>query len=191
VQPRGARKTPTRLPIRTSLPPNRSSSRSPGKRIDRARTPEHSLEPLFRRESERLGEDGFHRCVGLDDIGVELKSARPNQPTEGLVAGRVPTAFPLRDLRPVLPDPLAERPLRETGAEPRLPDQRSARTHPSTLRVLTTNRTLDYRGGPRKCALPGRTLKPSQGLEPWTPSLPLKSPRGNRRARMTPQVPQL
>jgi hypothetical protein len=33
--------------------------------------------------------------------------------------------------------------------------------------------------------------KPSQGLEPWTPSLPFKSPRRNRRARMTPQVPQI
>ena len=33
--------------------------------------------------------------------------------------------------------------------------------------------------------------EPSQGLEPWTPSLPFKSPRRNRRARMTPQVPQI
>ena len=32
--------------------------------------------------------------------------------------------------------------------------------------------------------------EPSQGLEPWTPSLPFKSPRRNRRAQMTPQVPQ-
>jgi hypothetical protein len=32
--------------------------------------------------------------------------------------------------------------------------------------------------------------KPSQGLEPWTPSLPFKSPRRNTRARMTLQVPQ-
>jgi hypothetical protein len=31
--------------------------------------------------------------------------------------------------------------------------------------------------------------EPSQGLEPWTPSLPFKSPRRNRRARMTRQVP--
>jgi hypothetical protein len=33
--------------------------------------------------------------------------------------------------------------------------------------------------------------KPSQGLEPWTPSLPFESPRRNRRVRMTPQVPQI
>jgi hypothetical protein len=32
---------------------------------------------------------------------------------------------------------------------------------------------------------------PSQGLEPWTPSLPFKSPRRNRRAPMTPYVRQI